>query len=159
MKIATLICFSVIALALAPDAMAEQCKPFHAEVMDTRATPCPTFFCTTGTIDGNHGLNGTIDAVLDSYALGPSTTPEPSRTISFSSQSVTTTVHGSLTARETGISSTGAVNPSRRFFAGFGEFIAGTGEYAGATGRLMFAGRLIDGINITDTMVGEICLP
>ncbi len=149
-----------LAVLAAASAHAGQCKPFHVQVVDVRKVEgCPTFFCTTGTIDGDHGLNGTIDAVLDSYALGPSTTPEPTRTISFSSQSVITTNHGSLTARETGISSTGAIDPQRRFFAGFGEFIAGTGEYAGASGRLMFAGRLIDGINVTDTMVGEICLP
>ena len=146
--------------AFAPPAYAGQCKPFHVTVVDIPALEgCPTFFCTSGTIDGNHGLRGTIEATFDSYAKGPATAPEPGRTNSFSSLSVITTPHGTLTARETLIASTQALEPSRRFFAGFAEFVAGTGSYAGATGYMQFAGRQHDGVNVTDTMVGELCLP
>ncbi|MGH8076663.1 MAG: hypothetical protein ACREPE_04975 [Lysobacter sp.] len=156
----TLLAIAVLATSAAPLAHAGQCKSFRVAVVDIPALEgCPTFFCTSGTIDGNLGLRGTIDATFDSYAKGPATTPEPGRTNSFSSQSVITTKHGTLTARETLIASTQALEPSRRFFAGFGEFIGGTGEYAGATGYMQFAGRQHDGVNVTDTMVGELCLP
>lgn len=156
----TLLATSLLALACAPLAHAGECKPFHVVVEDIPALEgCPTFFCTSGTIDGNHGLRGTIDATFDSFARGPATAPEPGRTNSFSSQSVITTEHGTLTARETLIASTQALEPKRRFFAGYAEFIAGTGAYEGATGYMQFAGRQHDGVNVTDTMIGEICLP
>jgi hypothetical protein len=137
-----------------------KCKRFEAQVIDQRKVEgCTALFCTAGTIDGNRGLNGTIESSFDSFAAGPATTPEPARTLSFSLVSVFTTAHGTLTTRETGITSGNALDPKRRLFAGFGEFIGGTGRYAGATGWLQFGGRVRDGLNVTDTMVGEICVP
>lgn len=137
-----------------------RCKQMEVEVVDQRRVEgCTAQYCTTGTIRGPHGFNGSIDADFDSIVAGPTTTPEPSRTVSFSSVSTITTSRGTLNARETGISSAGAVEPSRRFFAGFGEFIGGTGHYAGATGWLMFGGRNTDGLNVTDTMLVMLCLP
>lgn len=157
MKTTLLTCTTLLAATFMPFAIAAECKPFHVQVVDTRVTPCASLYCTSGTIDGNHGLNGTIDAAFDSFAAGPATTPEPARTVSFSSISVIRTASGSLTSRETGISSAGAVSADRRFFAGWGEVIATTGDYAGATGHFWFAGHNENGINITDTMVGELC--
>ena len=137
-----------------------KCKRFEAQVIDQRKVDgCAALFCTSGTIDGNHGLNGTIESTFDSFAAGPATTPEPAATLSFSLISVFTTPGGTLTTRETGITSGNAVDPRRRLFAGMGEFTGGTGRYAGATGWLQFGGRVRDGLNVTDTMVGEICLP
>ena len=137
-----------------------RCTLSEVEVVDQRRIEgCTAQYCTTGTIRGSHGLRGTIDADFDSFAAGPATTPEPARTISFSSVSTITTARGTLQARETGISAVGALEPARRFFAGYGEFIGGTGAYAGATGWLMFAGRNTDGVNVTDTMLVKLCLP
>lgn len=137
-----------------------RCTLSEVVVVDQRRVEgCTAQYCTTGTIRGSHGLRGTIDADFDSFAAGPATTPEPARTISFSSVSTITTAHGTLKARETGISAVGALDPARRFFAGYGEFIGGTGRYAGATGWLMFAGRNADGVNVTDTMLVQVCLP
>jgi hypothetical protein len=142
------------------DERGPRCKRFEAQVIDQRKVEgCTAQFCTAGTIDGNRGLNGTIESSFDSFAAGPATTPEPLRTLSFSLVSVFTTPHGTLTTRETGITSGNALDPKRRLFAGFGEFIGGTGRYEGATGWLQFGGRVRDGLNITDTMVGEICTP
>ncbi|WP_148040974.1 hypothetical protein [Montanilutibacter psychrotolerans] len=155
-----LLACATFALLAAGNADARGCKPFHVKVIDTPAPQgCPTFFCTSGLIEGNHGLRGTIDATFDSYAASPSTTPEPGRTNSFSSVSVITTARGTLTARETLIASTQALDPKRRMFAGFAEFTGGTGAYAGATGYFQFGGRQHGGVNVTDTMVGQICLP
>ena len=138
----------------------QRCKRFEAQVIDQRKIEgCTTTFCTAGTIDGNQGLTGTIESTFDSFAAGPATTPEPTRTVSFSLISTFTTPQGTLTTRETGISSTAALHPLRRQFAGFGEITGGTGRYAGATGWLQFAGRARNGQTITDTMVGEICTP
>jgi hypothetical protein len=137
-----------------------RCKRFKAQVIDQRLVEgCTAQFCTTGIIDGTNGLNGTIESAFDSFAAGPQTTPEPSRTLSFSLISKFTTPHGTLITRETGITSGNALEPKRRLFAGFGEFTGGTGRYEGASGWLQFGGRVREGLNITDTMVGEICLP
>jgi hypothetical protein len=137
-----------------------RCKRFESQVIDkTKVAGCPTSFCTAGRIDGNRGLYGTIESSFDSFAPGPATTPEPQRTSSFSLTSRIVTPLGTLTTRETGITAGGALDPERRLFAGFGEFTGGTGLYEGATGWLQFAGRVRDGLNITDTMVGEICVP
>lgn len=138
------------------------CKNFHAHVVDTKTTEgctSPLGACSAGTIEGNRGMNGTIYSTIDSAAMGPATTPEPSKTVSFSQISVFTLANGTLTARETGISSVSAVEPARRFFSGFAEFTGGTGRYAGATGHLYFSGKKIGDYTITDVMIGEICLP
>ena len=157
---ATWLLTGAAAAAASEQEKARQCKPFEAQVIDQRRMEgCSTSFCTAGTIDGNRGLTGTIESTFDSFAPGPSTTPEAARTVSFSLISTFTTPQGTLTTRETGISSTAALNPQRRQFAGFGEITGGTGRYAGATGWLQFAGRARDGFTITDTMIGEICTP
>jgi hypothetical protein len=137
-----------------------RCKRFESQVIDQRKVEgCSALFCTAGRIDGNRGLYGTIESSFDSFAPGPATTPEPERTSSFSLASRIVTPFGTLTTRETGITSGNALDPARRLFAGFGEFTGGTGIYEGATGWLQFAGRVRKDLNITDTMVGEICVP
>lgn len=136
------------------------CHRFEAKVVDQRLVEgCTALFCTAGTIEGTRGLRGTIRSDFDSFAAGPATTPEPTRTLSFSLVSTFTLPRGTLTTRETGITSGSAFDPAGRLFAGYGQFIGGTGAYEGATGWVQFGGRVIDGLNVTDTMVGEVCLP
>lgn len=139
----------------------ERCKSFHAHVIDSKTTEgctSPIGACSAGTVDGNRGLSGTIYSTIDSAALGPATAPEPNKTVSFSQLTVFTLAKGTLTARETGISSVSAIEPSRRFFSGYGEITGGTGKYEGASGHLFFSGKKIGDYTITDVMIGELCL-
>ncbi|HEY0856250.1 MAG TPA: hypothetical protein VGE16_04290 [Albitalea sp.] len=153
------LCGLLLTCTAAASAAPGHCHRFEARVVDQRLVEgCTALFCTAGTIDGTSGLRGTIRSAFDSFAAGPSTTPEPTRTLSFSLESTFTLRKGTLVTRETGITSGSALDPAGRLFAGYGQFIGGTGAYDGATGWLQFGGRVIDGLNVTDTMVGEICL-
>ena len=155
----TLLCGLLLLTGAAASAAPGHCHRFEAKVVDQRLVEgCTALFCTAGTIEGTSGLRGTIRSSFDSFAPAPATTPEPARTLSFSLVSTFTLPRGTLTTRETGITSGSAVDPAGRLFAGYGQFIGGTGAYEGATGWLQFGGRVIDGLNVTDTMVGEICL-
>lgn len=151
----------LLALGHATAAVAStHCHRFEARVVDQRLVEgCTALFCTAGTFEGTRGMRGTLRSDFDSFAAAPATTPEPTRTLSFSLVSTFTLPKGTLVTRETGITSGSAFDPAGRLFAGYGQFIGGTGAYEGATGWLQFGGRVIDGLNVTDTMVGEVCLP
>src|SRR5437016_2810424 len=87
-------------------AWATECKQVHAQIVSDPIFGCvtsPIGLCTSGTIQGNQGLNGTTYFTGDSAAPGPSTAPNPTATISYSGSLVITTTHGTLTMRDTGI--------------------------------------------------------
>lgn len=131
------------------------CKSVHASLREQQATAgCPSTFCATGEIDGNHGLNGTTRFVLDSSAPAPATAPIVSR--SYSGIFEIVAADGTLTLRETGINTPRPAGG--RMLSSVAPVINGTGRFAGATGTIFFNGiNPTPGVFQTDVS-GELCL-
>jgi hypothetical protein len=131
-----------------------ECKSIHATLGEQQVREvCPSTFCATGTLDGNHGVNGPTHFVLDSSAPAPSTAPVVS--VAYSGLFEIAAPDGSLTLRETG------VNTPRpgggRNIAGVASVVSGSGRFAGATGTIFFNGiNVIPGVFSTDVS-GELC--
>ena len=134
-----------------------RCKQIRAIIVDSSAPAgctSPFNFCAAGTVEGNHGLNGTTYFVLDGAVAGPSTAPGFSATSGILTY---TTPHGTLTVRETGVSKL-VGRPSNGFLTAVQEIISGTGRFEGATGLLYLDGKDVNSV-FTSHITGELCLP
>lgn len=142
-------------LATGP-ALADSCKKIHATIVDVQVTEgctSPNRFCAEGTVEGNHGLNGTTYFRMDGAVRGPATAPG---SLATSGILVYTTDGGTLTVRESGLS--GLSESGQSYFTAFQEVLEGTGEHAGATGHLWVLGE-VTGSVFESEVRGVICWP
>lgn len=124
--------------ALAGSGGEGKCKKIRAEIVDVQVTEgctSPNRFCAAGTVEGNHGLNGTTYFRMDGAVRGPATAPG---SLATSGILVYTLEGGTLTVRESGLS--GLVESDQGYFTAFQQVLAGTGEYEGASGHFWLAG-------------------
>lgn len=140
-------------------AHADECKLVRAQIVSNPILGCPTSpigLCTSGTIEGNHGLHGSTSFTADSAAPGPGTAPNAAATISYSGVLEIATAHGMLVTRDTGI-----FDQATGVFSSFDVVDSddSTGQYAGATGTLFTAGTTVNGQFVTTVVTGELCLP
>lgn len=142
--------------ALADSGGDVKCKKIRAEIVDVQVTAgctSPNGFCAEGTVEGNHGLNGTTYFRMDGAVRGPATAPG---SIATSGILVYTLEGGTLTARESGLS--GLVESGQGYFTAFQQVLEGTGEYAGATGHFWLAGTALP-THFEVEMRGVLCRP
>ena len=104
-----------------------------------------------GEVDGIHGLRGTTHFAADSARVGPATSPG---FISYAGPFEYRTASGTLTMRETGVTTSG----SGGVVTAYQQIIDATGDYAGASGHLFVSGHKADGTVMT-FVNGEICYP
>jgi hypothetical protein len=138
------------------DEGANRCKSVHAdvqEVVTTENCTSPLNFCTKGTIDGNHGLDGTTFFSVDGGAATPPTSPG---TRSYSGVFTITTDQGELILRETGVTYPRPGNPEGGVLSSIIEVTSGTGRYEGASGIMFFHGRSLNG-TFDVKLVGTLC--
>jgi len=127
-------------VAAASPALAGDCKKIHATIIDTQVTEgctSPNRFCAAGTVEGNHGLNGTTYFVMDGAVRGPATAPG---SVATSGILIYTTDRGTLTVRESGLS--GLSESGEGYFTAFQQVLSGTGRYEGATGHMWVLGEV-----------------
>ena len=135
---------SLAVLAHARTARADECRKIRAEIN-----------LSTGTIEGNFGLDGTVAFTADSTGTPPATAPANSNV--FSGILTVTTDRGTLSMRETGMSSSRSGNPAGSVLTSWGDSPAGTGRYADVTdGDLFFIGRVVGDAFLVDVS-GELC--
>lgn len=143
----------LLACVIAP-ASAGSCKAIHAtltEVSSTEGCNPGLTSCFLGEVDGNHGLRGTTHFAADSARAGPATSPA---FISYSGPFEYRTDRGTLSMRETGVTTNGPDG----VVTAYQQIVQGTGLYAGASGYLFVSGEKSAGM--IDTFVkGEICYP
>ena len=138
-----------------------KCKKVKAEIVATPLVDgCTSAFglCTTGTIDGNQGLNGSTRFVADGVTPAPSTAPDAAATVAYSGIIHITTRDGTMDVRDSGMFDTATGTPAGGLFASFDRIDGGTGRFAGATGTLLIGGKTIDGQLVADVS-GEVCTP
>lgn len=147
---------SLLVTLPASPALADSCKKIHATIVDVQVTEgctSPNRFCAEGTVEGNHGLNGTTYFRMDGAVRGPATAPG---SVATSGILVYTTDGGTLTVRESGLS--GLSESGQGYFTAFQEVLEGTGEHAGATGHLWVLGEVAGGVFESEVR-GVICWP
>lgn len=135
---------------------ANRCKAVQAdveEVVTTENCTSPLNFCTKGTIDGNHGLDGTTFFSVEGGAATPPTSPGIR---SYSGVFTITTELGELVLRETGVTYPRPGNPEGGVLSSIIEVKSGTGRYEGATGIMFFHGRSLNG-SYDVKLVGTLC--
>lgn len=135
---------------------AMRCKAVQAdveEVVTTENCNSPLNFCTKGTIDGNHGLDGTTFFSVEGGAATPPTSPGIR---SYSGVFTITTELGDLVLRETGVTYPRPGNPEGGVLSSIIEVKSGTGRYEGATGIMFFHGRALNGV-FDVKLVGTLC--
>lgn len=146
---------------VSPGGWAGDCKPIRAEIVSAATTAgctSPIGLCTTGTIDGNHGLEGSTYLTTDSFAPGPDTAPNRATMFSYSGLLQISTRHGTLTTRDTGIFD--PLPTGSGSFSSFDIVTGGTGKYAGFTGLLYVAGKTLPGTGqFVSTVSGTLCRP
>lgn len=133
-----------------------KCKKIHALIVDTQVTEgctSPNRFCAEGTVEGNHGFNGTTYFRMDGAVRGPATAPG---SLATSGILTYTTDRGTLTVRESGLS--GFVTAEGSFFTAFQQVLEGTDDYLGATGHLWVLGENL-GTHFEADVTGVLCLP
>jgi hypothetical protein len=142
--------------ALVTPASANKCKNIKALIVDSSAPDGCTSrfgFCAAGTVQGNHGLNGTTYFVLDGVSSPPDTAPGWGVT---SGVLVYTTPDGTLTVRETGVGKlTG--HPSNGYLTSIEEVLSGTGRFAGATGFFYNNATDVNSVFYSN-ISGQLCL-
>jgi hypothetical protein len=142
--------------SMASPALADECKKIHATIIDAQVTEgctSPNIVCAAGTVEGNHGLNGTTYFVMDGAVRGPATAPG---SVATSGILVYTTDRGTLTVRESGLS--GLRESGKGYFTAFQEVLAGTGDYEGATGHLWVLGQVL-ATHFDSEVRGVLCTP
>lgn len=142
----------MLVVVAASPALAGECKKIHGQIVDVQVTEgctSPNRFCAAGTVQANHGLNGTTYFRMDGAVRGPATAPG---SLATSGILVYTTDQGTLTVRESGLSGF-----SGGFFTAFQEVLEGTDDYLGATGHLWVLGRNL-GTHFEADIEGELCL-
>ncbi len=135
---------------------ASRCKNVHAdvqEVVTSENCTSPLNFCTKGTIDGNHGLEGTTFFSVEGGAATPPTSPGVR---SYSGLFTIKTELGELVLRETGVTYPRPGNPEGGVLSSIIEVNSGTGRYEGATGIMFFHGRSLNG-TYDVKLVGTLC--
>lgn len=141
-------------------ATAKECKQIHAEIVSSSTTAgctSPIGLCTSGTIDGNFGLDGTTYLTTDSFAPGPNTAPKAPNVFSYSGVLQIAARHGTLTARDTGIFDPLPIGTG--VFSSFDIITGGTGRYAGASGILFIMGRtVVNTGQFVSTVTGTVCM-
>jgi hypothetical protein len=148
----------LLSLMASGPALAEpegHCKKIEALIVDAQVIPgctSPNGFCAEGTVEGNHGFNGTTYFRMDGAVRGPATAPG---TLATSGVLTYTTDRGTLTVRESGMS--GFVESGNGYFTAYQQVLAGTDEYLGATGHLWVLGRNVDG-HFESGVTGVLCL-
>ncbi|HEU5135785.1 MAG TPA: hypothetical protein VFU13_11620 [Steroidobacteraceae bacterium] len=150
--------FGVLLCAASANASAEamRCKAVRAdvqEVVTSENCTSPLNFCTRGTIDGNHGLDGTTFFSVEGGAATPPTSPGIR---SYSGVFTITTELGQLFLRETGVTYPRPGNPEGGVLSSIIEVTSGTGRYEGATGIMFFHGRSLNGTFDVE-MTGTLC--
>jgi hypothetical protein len=136
--------------------VANRCKAVHAEVQEVQTTEncmSPLNFCTKGTIDGNHGLDGTTFFSVEGGAATPPTSPGIR---SYSGVFTITTELGELVLRETGVTYPRPGNPEGGVLSSIIEVKSGTGRYEGATGIMFFHGKSLNGV-FDVKLTGTLC--
>ena len=134
---------------------ASRCKDVHAdvqEVVSSENCTSPLNFCTKGTIDGNHGLEGTTFFSVEGGAATPPTSPGIR---SYSGVFTITTELGELVLRETGVTYPRPGNPEGGVLSSIIEVKSGTGRFEGATGIMFFHGHSLNGtfdVKLTGTL-------
>lgn len=146
---------AVLSVLAAAPALAGQCKKIHAdldEVSSTTGCNAGLSSCFLGVVDGNHGLRGTSHFAADSaVSTSPATSPN---FIIYSGPFEYRTARGTITARETGVTTRGPEG----IVTAYQEIVSGTGAYAGSTGHFFVSGHKTGGT--VETFVnGEICRP
>ena len=140
---------------------ANECKQIHAEITSSSTSVgclSPIGLCTSGTIEGNFGLDGTTYLTTDSFAPGPATAPKAPNVFSYSGTLQITSRHGTLTTRDTGIFD--PLPTGTGVFTSFDIITGGTGRYAGASGILFIAGRTVASSGqFVSTVTGAVCQP
>ncbi len=134
---------------------ASRCKAVHAdvrEVVTTENCTSPLNFCTKGTIDGNHGLEGTTFFSVDGGAATPPTSPGIR---SYSGVFTITTELGELPF-ERRVTYPRPGNPEGGVLSSIIEVKSGTGRYEGAIGIMFFHGRSLNGI-FDVKLTGTLC--
>lgn len=145
---------AVLAAAAITPVQARQCKKIRADLVEVSATEgCNTGLasCFLGEVDGNHGLRGTTHFAADSARLGPATSPS---FISYSGPFEYRTAGGTLTMRETGVTTSGTSG----VVTAYQEIVGATGEFEGASGHFFVSGEKGGGL-ITTIVMGEVCYP
>jgi hypothetical protein len=135
---------------------AMRCKQVHADVQEVVTSEncmSPLSFCTKGTIDGNHGLEGTTFFSVEGGAATHSTSPGIR---SYSGVFTITTELGELSLREAGVTYPRPGNPEGGVLSSIIEVKSGTGRYEGATGIMFFHGRSLNGI-FDVKLTGTLC--
>lgn len=151
--VVTVLLLSAPGVPLTARHTAAHCKAIHADLVESRSTTvCKPSdpVCFVGEVDGNHGLRGTT------YFRGDSRTdpiPTSPQFIGYSGVFEYTTDHGTLIARESGVTS-----PAQGVVTAHQRITDATGDYAGATGYFFVSGSN-DGQNVVTTVVGQICYP
>ena len=132
-----------------------RCKKIHGLIVDVQVKEgctSPNGFCAEGTVEGNHGFNGTTYFRMDGAVRGPATAPGSIATTGILTY---TTDRGTLTVRESGLS--GVIEtPEVGYFPAIQKVLEGTGDYAGATGHLWVLGQRI-GSEFVSEVRGELC--
>jgi hypothetical protein len=140
----TMIALTLATLAPASFAYADECRRVRAEID-----------LTSGTIEGNLGLDGTVAFTEDSAGTPPATAPATSSV--FSGILTITTDRGILEMRETGMFSSRDDNPEDNVLTSWGDDPTGTGRFADITGgTLFFAGRVVGDRFLVD-VTGQLC--
>jgi hypothetical protein len=141
--------------AFADPAEESRCKKIHGLIVDAQVTEgctSPSGFCAEGTIEANHGLDGTTYFRMDGAVRGPAAAPG---SIATTGILVYTTDRGTLTVRESGLS--GVIEtPEVGYFPAIQKVLEGTGDYTGATGHLWVLGQRI-GSEFVSEVRGELC--
>lgn len=139
-------------VAASPVLADPQCKKIHGSIVDAQVVEgctSPNKFCAEGTVQANHGFNGTTYFRMDGVVRGPATLPG---SLATSGILVYTTDRGTLTVRESGLAGLGDDFPALQ------QVIEGTGDYAGATGHFWVLGHNA-GTYFDSGLIGELCLP
>jgi hypothetical protein len=145
-----------LAILLAGGAQARarsNCKPVHAEMVETRSTTeCRPGHstCFLGQVDGNHGLRGATYFHADSVGTAPPASPTFTPYAGIFEYS---TARGVITVRETGVSS-----GAEGVVTAFQRITSGTGEFTGITGYFNVHGT-VGGGRVVTSVSGEICEP
>lgn len=130
-----------------------KCKPVHADLVENGSTEgCKPSHpsCFLGEVDGNHGLRGTTYFRADSATAPIPTSPE---FVGYSGVFEYVTDRGSLTARESGVTS-----QTQNVVTAHQRITDATGDFAGATGYFFVSGSN-DGQRVVTKVTGVICYP
>lgn len=104
---------------------------------------------STGIIRHGGILTG---STADTFTSALVATPDPD-TFSFTDTFTFTTKAGTLTTSDVSLFDT-----THLLYTSIQRISSGTGIFVGATGTLFSSGSSTDGINFTDTFIGQLCL-